>query len=233
MRLIGCDAARLASRILRHGAQCAVALFALAFVSSDLWAQPDPFRSSAPQAARPARPPQPGAARQAAPPANASADFMWVTDPRNDCRAQIRRREGLWVRMNWDGNCPNGVAQGAGTLILLFADASRTVCQVTLRAGLLQGRGVCVFAGGHRYEAEYVAGRPVGPGTLSFPDGSRYDGMVRFGLPHGRGTLVGPGFSPLTGEWEYGCLYVEKSGRFVAVLRDADTCAGESGRNPN
>lgn len=226
MRWRGCGSAG-SLRARRSGGMIALCLLAL--MTQGAAAQADPFRPSAPPATQAARPAQPGAV----PRANAQAEFMWVVDPRSECRAQIRRRGGVSIQMNWDGNCHNGVAEGAGTLILLFADSAQTRCELTLRAGRAQGRGVCMFPDGHRAEAEYADGRTVGPGTLIFPDGTRYHGMLRDGLPHGRGTLAGPTLLALTGEWQHGCLYEETSGQFVAVLRDAHTCAGGPGGNPN
>lgn len=201
---------------------CAVMLCAAALIATAALAQPDPFRPSAPPATPPAR------AR-----ANPPADVMWVVDPRTQCRVQIRRRETISIQINWHGNCPNGVADGAGALVLLFPDLTETRCEVTLRAGLAHGRGVCAFPDGHSYEAEYAAGRPVGPGTLILADGSRYHGMVRDGVPHGRGTLTGPKIVALTGEWEHGCLYERASGQFFAVLREVHSCSGGTREIPN
>lgn len=169
----------------------------------------------------------PPPAQAARPRADAAREFMWVSDRLNQCRAQVRQREAPPVGINWSGDCPNGVAEGAGTLILLFPDLTSTTCEVTLRAGRAHGRGACVFPDGHRQESNYIAGHPVGPGALIFPDGARYEGMLRQGVPHGRGTLVRSGSKPQTfaGMWEQGCLYDAASEQFIAVLREADKCS--------
>lgn len=68
--------------------------------------------------------------------------------------------------------------------------------------GLMDGPGVFTWAGGLKYEGEFVCNMPLGQGTYTWPDGSSYKGEVYNGVRHGTGTYkcAKNGVS-YTGQW--------------------------------
>jgi len=92
--------------------------------------------------------------------------------------------------VNWSGACKDGFAEGPG-----IAEWSRDG-QFTLRyegsfrAGLLQGTGTMVSAGGDRYSGGYRDGKRDGKGSYSTVVGDAYSGEWRDNKREGMGVLV-------------------------------------------
>ena len=90
--------------------------------------------------------------------------------------------------------------------------------------GLLEGKGVCVYANGARYEGEWVRGLrhgqgefrehgavyrggwaegvQSGEGVWSYPDGSEYKGPLRKGMRHGHGVFTDAEGGRYEGGWK-------------------------------
>jgi hypothetical protein len=90
-------------------------------------------------------------------------------------------------------------------LILLTFIASGITgleAQVDCQKGdCLQGKGVCVYPSGARYEGQFVNGRPQGKGNLYFSDGRVYRGDWRAGFKEGMGVLIYPNQDKYTGDF--------------------------------
>ncbi|KAG7226419.1 hypothetical protein INR49_013831 [Caranx melampygus] len=54
--------------------------------------------------------------------------------------------------------------------------------------GLMDGTGLFTWAGGLKYEGDFVCNVPMGQGVYTWPDGSTYKGEVYNGIRHGTGT---------------------------------------------
>ena len=90
--------------------------------------------------------------------------------------------------------------------------------------GLLEGKGVCVYANGARYEGEWVKGlrhghgefrehgavyrggwadgQQSGEGVWSYPDGSEYRGPLKKGMRHGHGVFTDAEGGTYEGGWK-------------------------------
>jgi TPR repeat protein len=76
-----------------------------------------------------------------------------------------------------------------------------------------------VWADGHSYSGEFIAGKPNGHGIEQLPDGSTYDGDWIDGLRDGSGTLTLPDGSRYDGQFSHGerngaGLYQGPAGRY-------------------
>lgn len=122
-----------------------IALCAAAFVgpAAQALAQSDPFRASAPRAARP---PQSGATPRVAPrgrPALAPpAGYVWAIDMRSSCHVMLPAYLANTGFVRWTGRCADGMADGVGTLIFQRGgDEAR--CSGRMQFGLLDQRERC------------------------------------------------------------------------------------------
>ncbi|XP_059180370.1 radial spoke head 10 homolog B isoform X2 [Centropristis striata] len=68
----------------------------------------------------------------------------------------------------------------------------------------MDGHGVFTWAGGLKYEGEFVSNIPMGQGTYTWPDGSSYKGEVYNGVRHGTGTYKAKNNVSYTGQWDQG-----------------------------
>jgi hypothetical protein len=105
-------------------------------------AQPDPFRSSSPQAARPARD-IPLETRPTAPGNEPPAGRFWAIDMSTGCQIALRLQYANAGVVFWYGECVNQRAHGLGTLTV-YANGSQEIhCDAVMRNGVVQGRSAC------------------------------------------------------------------------------------------
>ncbi len=149
---------------------------------------------------------------------------QWTADARTGCRVWNSAPEP-GDSISWSGGCRDNLAQGRGVL-QWFTDGkpgSRVVGED--RDGLLNGRGVYVFANGSRYDGEYADDLRSGRGVFTHPDGESYDGEWRSGLPNGPGRLKRADGTVLVGNWTNGCL--RQGDQVAAFLTPRKSCEPE------
>jgi len=67
----------------------------------------------------------------------------------------------------------------------------------TLRGGVPDGLGTCVWPDGSQYDGEWRVGCLHGFGTYVWPDGQRYDGQFKVGVK----VFLDCGFCGIYGNW--------------------------------
>ena len=102
--------------------------------------------------------------------------FIWNRTPQSDESA------------TWSGPCKNEHADGRGTLVWQFGDATQRY-EGDMRDGRLNGQGTYEFTLSSRYEGGFKDDDFDGKGTMIEP-GVRYEGMWRAGKKNGRGLLT-------------------------------------------
>ena len=114
----------------------------------------------------------------------------------------------------WDGPSLNGLAEGEGMVKynIEYEDKTKYEAEgkMTMKQGLLQGRGVLKFSNGDRFDIIFADGEPKsglvmradgrkyegefyhdlanGKGIFTAADGSSYDGYFQMNKPHGYGV---------------------------------------------
>jgi hypothetical protein len=101
-------------------------------------------------------------------------------------------------RINWNGTCVDGYAEGSGTAIWLKGGDFFESDSGTWRRGMMEGRG-----------------------TIKWAKGGRFEGEFRADLPNGRGTLYRNGIV-YSGHWANGCF--KQGSRRASVNVAADQC---------
>jgi len=120
--------------------------------------------------------------------------------------------------VTWSGACPNGRAEGSGTVKWVKGGTEVEADEGAWRAGRQSGKGVQTWPGG-RYEGELAAGEPNGHGVLTLQK-LRYEGEFRDGRPNGTGSLTA-GADTVTGTWKDGCL---QGGRKASIGIPLSAC---------
>lgn len=95
-------------------------------------------------------------------------------------------------KLEWQGACVGGKAQGRGIVISTIAEDGRrfvTRSEGEMRAGIMSGRVVSASNEGSRLEVDYVGGAPNGRGVFTMGK-TRYDGEFKNGAFHGKGVIV-------------------------------------------
>lgn len=152
------------------------------------------------------------------------AQPRWTADARTGCRVWNSAPEP-GDSVSWTGGCRNGLAQGQGVLQWFMDGKPASRFEGDYRDGLLDGKGVYIFANGARYEGEYRDDLRHGRGLLIEPDGTSYDGEWRQGLPNGQGTLKEANGTLVSGTWTNGCL--RDGNRLAAFMSSRKTCGFE------
>lgn len=137
------------SRIAALGCRCVVfscgaVLLLLTLPAAEALAQPDPFRPTAPRAARQARPPPgetQGVARQTQPPFAPPAGYAWAIDRRSSCHVMLPVHLAIGV-VRWTGQCLGGMASGNGTLTVNVNGAVEQ-CSGNMGSGIFRSRERC------------------------------------------------------------------------------------------
>ena len=169
----------------------------------------------------------------------------WIEDGKTGCRIRNpapQPRESV----TWSGDCPNGIAEGAG--VLQWFDDSRPtdryegemrdgwengrgIATSTViadrydgewREGWRHGRGVYDFATGDRYEGDWFEGLRTGRGTMVWADGARYEGEWLNSKPNGQGVYTDMADAVFSGTWAAGCF--RDGGRKLAVGTTPTDC---------
>ena len=109
-------------------------------------------------------------------------EARWIADPQTGCRVWSAGSAGN-AAIQWNGPCPNGFAQGRGTL-----------------QWFVNGRPAW------RDEGEFRDGKLAGAGIRTESDGTRYEGFWRGSKAHGAGRYISPDGNILEGFWRDGCL---------------------------
>lgn len=134
-------------------------------------------------------------------PLTAAADVDWITDAKGCKVANLSPKEGESV--TWSGDCPNGLANGEGTLTWFESGVKTEVYEGMMVDGYAEGRGKLRSAGS-AYVGEFKKSLQHGRGRFEDADGSWYSGEWSEGLPHGRGQMLTPEGQLLKGYWNKG-----------------------------
>lgn len=149
---------------------------------------------------------------------------QWTADARTGCRVWNSAPEP-GESISWSGGCRDDLAQGHGVLQWFMDGKPGSRFEGEYREGLLNGRGVYVFANGSRYDGEYADDLRSGRGVFTHPDGESYDGEWRSGLPNGPGRLKRADGTVVWGDWRNGCL--RQGEQVVTFLSTTMTCESE------
>lgn len=134
----------------------------------------------------------------------ASADTLTI-DTANGCRVHNPNpRPGETV--TWSGRCPDGVAQGPGTLTWYLDGVPNGRFEGNLVRGRVSGQGTAHYPSGSRYSGGFREGVPDGLGTFYFPDGRRFIGGWTGGKPDGPGVMFDPDGFAAPQTWDNGVL---------------------------
>jgi hypothetical protein len=120
---------------------------------------------------------------------------------------------------NWSGDCVQGMAQGAGTVLWSRDGKPFEKDEGSWDQGRQSGRGTQDWRSG-RYEGELIGGEPSGKGVMMLQT-SRYEGEFRNGKPNGEGAATNLE-GVFKGHWEEGCLVGDK--RRIAFGVPSSTC---------
>ena len=125
----------------------------------------------------------------------------WITDAKGCKIVNLAPQEGESV--TWSGECPNGLANGEGTLTWFVAGVKTEVYEGMMVDGYAEGRGK-LKRRGSAYVGEWKKSLQHGRGRYDDEDGSWYQGEWSEGLPHGRGQMLTPDGQLLKGYWNNG-----------------------------
>ena len=132
----------------------------------------------------------------------ASNKGNFIADPTNGCKVwDPHPLAGETV--NWSGDCIQGLAQGAGTVLWSRDGKPFEKDEGSWDQGRQSGRGSQDWGSG-RYEGELAGGEPSGHGIMMLQT-SRYEGEFRNGKPNGEGTATNLQ-GVYKGRWKDGCL---------------------------
>lgn len=96
-------------------------------------------------------------------------------------------------------------------------------CEGQSKEGLINGKGVCVFPSGNRYEGELRDSKRQGRGTFTFTNGTRCEGEFRNDLLNGRGVCIFPSGNRYEGDFRDN----RREGRGVFTYQDGTRCEGD------
>ena len=133
---------------------------------------------------------------------------------------------------NWGllGRSSYPADQELALVVRCFSNSNRYEGQAEMgdecTPGKMSGHGVYIFAGGGRYEGEWVAGRQDGVGTEIWGGrGWKYAGEYRAGQRDGRGVCEWGNGDSYAGQWARG----QSHGVGVRVCADGSRYCGEFG----
>lgn len=124
-------------------------------------------------------------------------------------RRSLKRGESV----TWTGSCPDGRADGTGTLRWVWKSTESRTNEVEggglLRGGKPEGRWIERFARGIVWEGMYVAGVRHGNWVERYPGGAVHEGPYVDGKRHGRWIERGPDpdAPSRTQIWGHGSLF--------------------------
>ncbi len=147
----------------------------------------------------------------------------WFVDQHGDCR--------IWnaypvsnEQLNWDGDCPNGYAEGKGVLRWILAgQPTAKKYEGEMKHGRMDGHGKLTQVAGDVYEGEFRDGERNGRGKQTWFNRNTYEGMWKDGLPDGRGTYEWHGGNSYTGDWVKG----RQQGKGIFTFINGNTYEGE------
>jgi hypothetical protein len=159
--------------------------------------------------------------------AGASDTAQWANDPATGCALfDASLKPGDTVR--WNGACPDGRAEGAGTATFfskgtpfesfmgsfsggVAQDGAVTVSwgngwsyDGEMAHGRFDGEGILVNDSHDHFEGLWNSGKLDGMGSVIHENGERYDGAWKNDLPNGHGILTRADGSKLEGEFRDG-----------------------------
>lgn len=95
---------------------------------------------------------------------------------------------------SWDGPRLNGLAEGEGVVkyTIEYEDKTKYEAEgkMTMKQGILQGKGTLKFTNGDRLEINFVDGEPQS-GIVMRADGRKYEGEFYHNLANGKGVFTG------------------------------------------
>ena len=93
------------------------------------------------------------------------------------------------VRLQWDGACINGKANGYGKLIKYKDGEYESTYEGEYKAGIREGKGKFTHTLGSVLECNFINGQAIGYGKYTLNDRNRYEGDILNYREHGNGTL--------------------------------------------
>lgn len=135
-------------------------------------------------------------------PVTAQAE-SWFTDPETGCKVYGEHQQPI-VTVYWDGDCVDGVANGAGQLRVHIDEIPFCTFDGTLINGKAQGHGVLISPDNSRYEGEFRDNKMHGHGAIISIDGKKLEGNYEQGMPHGLMIISAPGKEPVEVEFHQG-----------------------------
>ncbi len=126
----------------------------------------------------------------------------WIAAAKDGCQVWDPNPQ-LDESVIWSGACPNGHAEGPGTVQWIKGNAMIETDEGEWRDGRQAGKGVQTWPTG-RYDGDLANGEPNGRGVLTLQK-LRYEGEFRDGKPNGIGSLTA-GSETVQGVWKDGCL---------------------------
>lgn len=146
----------------------------------------------------------------------------------------------------WSGPCPEGRAEGRGTLRWIVDGETSSTYVGDVKAGEYSGQGRSEYKDGETYEGGYLANQRSGQGTLKTAKGIRYvgeflsgrfqgkglwqnaeglayEGLFLAGRRHGHGVMRWPNGDTFTGQWQDG----QPRGDADLILSNGHRCTGK------
>lgn len=122
----------------------------------------------------------------------ANDEGFWISDA-NGCKVVASAKPPQpKLTMTWSGACPNGFAQGRGT-VESFVDGKKVITyQISILNGKPNGEGSYTTANGAHFQGTFVDGKASGKGEMTWPNGDHYTGDWSDSRRTGRGVLTRP-----------------------------------------
>jgi hypothetical protein len=127
------------------------------------------------------------------------------------------------VKVSWSGSCPDGYADGKGTLS--WSNGNRYAGEVYV--GAISGKGTFYWSNGDWYQGDFKNGRREGIGTQHFVCSGQYHGEFHNGVMDGIGVLHMADGNGYEGEFRNGVM----QGLGVRTFADGSKYQGEFKHN--
>ncbi len=133
--------------------------------------------------------------------------------------------------VTWSGGCRDGKAEGPGKMVWHYTDSGmrkQESYEGTVRAGLLHGQGIYLWADGARYEGGWKDGKLHGQGEIFYANGNGYRGAWQDDEMHGQGTFLFDDGDECDGTWRRDRLvglgqgWRHSEGRILKCFQDGE-----------
>jgi hypothetical protein len=152
----------------------------------------------------------------------ASDEGYWISDA-GGCKVVLSPKPEPRVTVTWSGACPDGFAQGKGTLEWLVDGKPDTKFDISTVNGKPEGEGSFVTTSGLQFQGSFVEGKLSGKGVMTWPNGDHYEGDWSGGHRSGRGVLTRANGDHYEGDF----VDDRWSGKGVAAFYDGNRYEGD------